>query len=157
MTFKKILIAVFLAAIILVPMATFLLPKENFSADENRSLAKPPQPSVEAVLDKSFMSDAESFMSDHILGRTWFVKARTKLELLSGKREVNGVFISENRLLENISEPDPEITQGNLDAINAFADKYKDTLSTTVMLVPTAVQFYPEALPAFAEHAVNNW
>lgn len=151
MTFKKILVFLFFAILILVPMATFLLPKQSYSELENRELAAVPHPTAETVMDKSFMQDAEEFMSDHILFRNEFVSARTKLELASGKREINGVFIGGNRLMENVPEPDADITEGNLKAINTFAEKHSDTLDTTVMLVPTAVQFYPEELPAFAE------
>ena len=53
-------------------------------------------------------------------------------------------------LIENIAQPDKEITKGNAEAINAFAKKHADTLQTTVMLVPTAEAIYPQKLPAFA-------
>lgn len=147
---KKVLITLFFAVLILIPMATFLLPKKSFSAEENRELAETPHPTMQNISDKSFMENAEAFLADHIVGRNQFVEARTRLELASGKREVNGVFVGSDRLLQNIAQPDERITASNLAAINAFAEKYKDVLSTNVMLVPTAVEFYPDERPALA-------
>lgn len=147
---KKILIALFFAAITLLPMLTFLLPKRNFSELENRQLAAAPEPTLESVQDRSFMEDAETFIADHMVFRDEFVAARTRVELASGKREIGGVYIGNNRLMENIGEPDPEITKKNAEAISAFAQKYASTLESSVMLVPTAVEFYPSEIPPFA-------
>lgn len=147
---KQVLIALFFATIILLPMATFLLPKQDFSEMENRQLAEAPEPALENIRDRSFMTNAEDFMADHMFFRDRFVKTKTRLELASGKREIGGVFIGNNRLMENIKEPDANITQKNVDAVNQFAKKYSGKLETSIMLVPTAVEFYPSEIPPFA-------
>lgn len=153
MVSKKILVSLFFLLLVSVPLATLLLPKKSFSEQENRQLAEPPKLTAQTIADKSFMENAETYMADHVIGRNAFVAARTKMELATGKKEVNGVFIGEKRLMENVAEPDVSITASNLKAINTFAEKYQDTLSTAVMLVPTAVQFYPNEKPAFVQTA----
>ena len=138
MTSKKILAAVFFAVILIFPVATLFLPKQSFSELENRSLASAPVLSVSSIFDKSFMDQTEKYLADHIFLREQIAKAKTAIDYTAGKREIGGVYICENMLIENIAQPDKEITKGNAEAINAFAKKYADTLQTTVMLVPTA-------------------
>ena len=150
MTSKKILAAVFFAVILIFPVATLFLPKQSFSELENRSLASAPVLSVSSIFDKSFMDQTEKYLADHIFLREQIAKAKTAIDYTAGKREIGGVYICENMLIENIAQPDKEITKGNAEAINAFAKKYADTLQTTVMLVPTAEAIYPQELPAFA-------
>lgn len=147
MNYKKLSIGLFFAIIVLLPTATFLLPKDTFSEMENRMLAKPPNFSFNNFQNKTFMNDWESFISDHMVFRNEFASAKTKLELLQGRREVNGVFISNNMLLEKINEPTEAITNSNIDAMNKFAAKYKGKLETSVMLVPTASEVYTSQIP----------
>lgn len=151
MNHKKLLIVLFFAIIVLLPMATFLLPKSTFSEMENRTLAKAPKITGDSLMDKSYMKNAETFLSDHMVFRTEFASAKTKLELLQGRKEVNGVFISDDMFLEKVINPDKSITNGNIDAINKFAAKYKGKIDTSIMLVPTAVEFYHKKAPMFAD------
>ncbi len=148
---KKVLVSVFFGILVLLPMATFLLPKESFSELENRSLAKPPELSWSSVMDKSYMKDAEDFMADHIVFRNQFAKAKTDCELLTGKQEIGGVFIGSGMLMEDVAEPNARITRNNADAINAFAKNHAGRIETTLMLVPTASEIYPSRVPAFAQ------
>ncbi|WMJ21986.1 DHHW family protein [Paludicola sp. MB14-C6] len=143
MSHKKVAVVAFFIILIMIPMVTFLLPKKSFSETENRKLADAPQFSVRNFLDKSFMNEAESFMSDHLVFRNQFSSYKTKMELLQGRKEVNGVFISNKMLLEKVDEVKPTITNGNIDAINKFAAKHKGKINTSIMLVPTAAEFYP--------------
>ena len=149
---KKILTAVFFAVIILFPAVTLFLPKQNFSELENRSLATAPTFSLQSITDKSFMDQTETYLADHIVLREQIAKAKTALDLLSGKREIGGVYVCDDMLVEHISQHDADITASNAQAINAFAQKYAGTMQTTVMLVPTAEAVYPQKLPAFAPH-----
>lgn len=151
MNFKKATIGIFFAIMILMAMATFLLPKKAFSELENRDLEKAPKLSVDSLMDKTFMKNAEEFMADHIPFRSNFAQAKTKLELLSGKKEVNGVFITDKMLLENIAAPDAKTTASNIEAINGFAKKYAGRIDTQLMLVPTALEFYKNEVPPTAK------
>ncbi|MFZ2537599.1 MAG: DHHW family protein [Oscillospiraceae bacterium] len=151
MNFKKVTIGLFFTIIVLMSLATFLLPKKSFSQLENRSLARTPRLTADSFFDKSFMENAESFMADHIVFRGGFSSAQTRLEMLIGKREINGVFIAEDMLLENIQEPSEVITKSNVEAINKFAKKYSGIIDTQMMLVPTALEFYKVNAPPMAK------
>lgn len=149
MNYKKLSIALFFAIIVILPMATFLLPKKSFSEMENRTLAKAPEFSFAKYKDKSYMKEVESFLSDHMVFREDFASTKTKLELLQGRKEVNNVFICDNMLIEKISEPEADTTNSNIDAINKFSAKYKNKLNTSIMLVPTASEFYSSQIPSY--------
>lgn len=151
MNSRKLLVAVFFTILIVLPAATFLVPKREFSLLENRQLASPPELSAASVLDKSYMRDAETFMADHILFRSSFAKLRTSFEMLGGRREIGGVLIGEGRLMENVAAPNQKYTENNAAAINAFAQNHLGRLETSVMLVPTASELYPGKAPPFAQ------
>lgn len=147
MNFKKFSIGLFFGIIVLMSTATFLLPKKSFSELENRSLAKSPNLSLDTLKDKSFMKNSENYMADHMVFRNKFSSAKTRIEMLTGKQEINGVFICNDMLLENIKKPSMQITNSNIEAINKFTKKYNGRIDTSMMLVPTALEFYKDRAP----------
>ena len=68
------------------------------------------------------------------------------LLLSFGAKEQNGIFITEDYLLENISEPDQEILAKNMQGIKKFTEK-RNT-HTTVVLIPTACAIKQRELPS---------
>lgn len=56
-------------------------PKEKGSFYENRRLAVFPVPSVEAVLDGTFFSDVETYISDHFACRVPLLRLNVRKEL----------------------------------------------------------------------------
>lgn len=153
---KKLTVILFFAIIVLLPALTFILPKKEKSELENRTLQKAPTISSQNLLDKTFMTESEKFMSDHFVMRDRLVKAKTLMELAQGKREVNGVFVNNEMLIEKITTPTEELTNANADAINSFSLKYKDHIDTSVMLIPTAAELYPDNVPVFADTLKQN-
>lgn len=63
---------------------------------ENRNLAKPPKLSWENVESGKFMSDAESYVNDQIMGRDFWVAMKAWSERLSGKQENNGIYFAKD-------------------------------------------------------------
>lgn len=151
MKINKIITILFFALITVMPLLTFSLPADTHSELENRDLQKMPELTLNSVKNKTFMEDFEKYMADHMVGRSFFVKAKTKIELLSGKKEINGVFIDERRLMENVSAASDERSRAAVDAINQFAEKYGNKASVYAALIPSASEIYSESLPAFAE------
>ena len=147
---KKILATVFFAMLAVFTLATYLMPKSSFSELENRALASPPPFGVDSIFDKSFMDQTEKYLADHVFLREPIAKTKTAIELAIGRREIGGVYVCDDRLIENIAQPDAETSASNASAINAFAAKYGETLPTTVMLVPTAAAINSAYLPPFA-------
>ncbi len=147
---KKILATVFFAMLAVFTLATYLMPKSSFSELENRALASPPPFGIDSIFDKSFMDQTEKYLADHVFLREPIAKTKTAIELAIGRREIGGVYVCDDRLIENIAQPDAETSASNASAINAFAAKYGETLPTTVMLVPTAAAINSAYLPPFA-------
>lgn len=150
MGIKRAFIAIFFAIIILLSLFTLVLPKKSHSELENRDLQKTPVFSIDSIKSKRFMKDTETFLADHMVGRTYFVKAKTALEMAMGKREINGVYIADDRLMEVTKDVPLSATDPSVAAINDFAQRYKDKLSVYAMLIPSASEFFSDKLPAFS-------
>ena len=80
-------------------VGSLLLPDRTFSPMENRNLAKPPKLSWENVESGKFMSDAESYVNDQIMGRDFWVAMKAWSERLSGKQENNGIYFAKDGTL----------------------------------------------------------
>lgn len=150
MNAKKLSIALFFSLLVVLPIVTLILPKQERSEIENRTLQEPPKMSGESLMDKSYMKDVEDYLSDHMVWREYFVAAKTRFELAQGRNEVNNVFISNKMLIENVSAPNQAEMDLTAEAINQFAEKYKDKMDVNMMLIPTASEFYPNNVPDFA-------
>ena len=80
---------IFFAILIAFPVITAFAPKESFSDIENRTLQSMPKISAKSVFDRSYMNKLETYISDHFVGRTDWIKAKTAVETLTGKYERN--------------------------------------------------------------------
>ena len=131
---------------------SLLLPDAEFSPLENRYLQKRPQLSAETLGDGSFMKDAGDYVSDHILGRDFWVAAKAWSERLSGKKESNGVyFAAGDALINRVDDPDPaKLEQGM-----AYLDALVGNVSVPVYfgLIPSAAEIWSDRLPAGAPTA----
>ena len=139
-------VIVFFAILFIFPIVTLALPKKEKSENENRILQKMPVLSASTVADRSFMNQFEKYFSDHFVAREQWVQGKTAMELASGKKESNGVFICKNQLIENIAQPNLKYTKQNIQAIVDFAEKYQK--KPYFMLVPTAAEIQKNKLPA---------
>lgn len=135
----------FFGLLVILPILTVVLPKEKFSETENRNLASLPKFSVENVFNRKYMNGLETFLSDHFIGRTTWIKGKTVFELMEGKKESNGVFVVKGRLLQKLPTPNDKEIEKSITAINNFAAE--NGIPTYLMLAPTSTGVYPEKLP----------
>lgn len=142
---RRITTLLFIVIIILLPLITLFSKKEKFSELENRSLQGKPRFSFSGWFDKSFMSDFESFISDHFAGRVKWINIKINTELAVGKNEINGIYVTDERLIEKINDPDYDKIDSSTDAINKFAQSVNVPVYT--MIVPTSAGIYSEILP----------
>lgn len=134
-----------LGFMILLPV----LPKKEFSENENRYLSAFPQLTFKSVKDGSFMEDVETYLSDHFPMRDFWIGLRGETERSIGKAEISNVILAEDDyLIEKYSEPVG--TERVITSLQRFeknmADKSPDC-NVQVMLVPTAVSIYEDRLP----------
>lgn len=145
MKYQKITVILFFSLLSLVPLLIFCLPKKGFSPEENRHLADFPTLSLQSIADKDFMDGFDEYAVDHFPLRTSWIGMRARLEHLSGKKEVNGVYILKDRLIEKVDKIDDENIRASIKAMNDFAGRFDG--STSLMLIPTAAEIYKDKLP----------
>ena len=81
---KNRLFVLLFALFLVVPaVLTLALPKKDFSENENRMLAQAPTLSFASLKDGSFMSAASDYLSDHFVGRDFWVSLKTAVSLLA--------------------------------------------------------------------------
>ena len=131
---------------------SLLLPDKDFSELENRYLQKPPKLSLETLSSGKFMEDAEDYVSDHILGRDFWVAAKAWSERLSGKKENEGVYFgAKDTLINRVNVPD----QSKLDQDMGYLDALVGNVDVPVYfgLIPSAAAIWADRLPKGAPTA----
>lgn len=142
---RRITTILFFIALLIIPLLTLLSKKENFSELENRTLQKSPKFSISGWFDRSFMNNFESYVADHFIGRSKWIKTKINTDLATGKNIINGIYITDDRLIEKVQEPDYSISECSVDAINKFSAQ--DPIPVFVMIAPTSAGIYTEKLP----------
>ena len=141
-------VGVITALVLCLSVWCLVAPKQSFSENENRTLAAWPSYSFTALKDGSYMSGIQSYLSDHFPLRDQFMTLKTKFEILSGKEEINNIYLAKDGYyIEAYKAPKQQkktITQFQKlqDAITTDAKQ-----NVRVMLVPTAISTYNEKLP----------
>lgn len=141
----------FFGILIFMAVMTIVLPKQDFLEMENKYAEKLPKFSAKAVFNRTYMNKTENYISDHFAGRIGWIKARTVLETSLGKRERNGIYILDDRLVEKIPEPDYSSVDKAIAAINKFAEG--NDIPVFTMIVPTSAEIYADELPENAPSA----
>ena len=119
---KFLLTAFFLAVIYSIPILTKLDETKGYSASENRPLAEAPVLSAENVMDGTYFSGWEKYLSDHIYMRDDWLIAHTRYQLLSGHKVVRDVVITDSVLLPYVAYDAPNVWAEAL--AEEMADKY---------------------------------
>ncbi len=170
MTPQKLMIALFSIVLLAVPIVTLALPKQGRSENENRTLQKLPTLVDSNKLNKaenlgdvikavkwsyiterendSYMDDVETYLSDHLAGRELWVMASNGMERLSGKREINGVYTVDDRMIQVFREYDEKTVNDSLKAMDGFAAKFPD-VPMYFMLAPTSQEIYSSLMPSY--------
>ncbi len=144
---KKITITLFLITIFGLSLITLAAKDRDFSEMENRTLSEMPDFSSEKLLSGQFADDLESYLSDQLIFKDYFVMLKNSSDLLSGKDKLGGVYYTNDRYIRHFEEDSAQVTK-NLLFINNWISKNevsKDKVS--FVLIPTASYVYNEFLP----------
>ena len=145
-TVVRILLVV-LALAVIVFASTDL----SFSENENRML-KTKDTISGRVIDGSFQSDLETYLSDQFPLRTFCTAMQTKIKLLLGRKDIGGAYIgSDGRLFQKITNSDISLSE-----IEAHAGKYARMSAAgqtplCLLPVPSAGCMAPDLLPKNAQ------
>lgn len=140
----------FLILLFLICLLNIVWPSREFSEKENRMLEQKPELTLSGIESGRFMEQYESYQSDQIAGRDLWVQLKTRVDLLMGKRESNGVYKGKSKyLMEDIKIPNQEQMEHNLASMCSFQEAYPD-IPMYMMLVPNAANVLSDKLPSFA-------
>lgn len=147
---RKITVWILSASVLLLAAWLLLAPKKEFSENENRYLAKLPPVTAKAVVSGEYMDDLSDFAADHFPMRDLFMGLKCDAEMISGRREINDIYIGEDdTLIESYARP--QNTERITDTLAGFYEKVRGTgVDVRLMLVPTAVTIYEDKLPDLA-------
>ena len=121
-------------------------PVEEYSELENRYLQKFPSFSVKSVVSGQYMQDIETYVNDHFFSRNFFVKFKSKIEYLTGKKENNGVYVCKSGyLMEKPQNFNEELIEKNIGAIKTLNNTGRYNIG--VCVVPPAYEVLQEKLP----------
>lgn len=87
---------IFICFITVIILFNVLKIDKTFSEEENRVLATMPKFTIKSFLSGDFVENYTKYVEDNFAGRKGFVSIKTNLEKLSGKTEINSVFIGED-------------------------------------------------------------
>ena len=125
------------AVLILASALLIFSDHESFSEKENRALASAPTLSVRSFASGELLSRLSDFCADQFPLREYLTDVKAKCEIILGKRENNGVVIT-NRLLADVCEYDGYCTaEANLAALESYA-KIIDT-EITLLCAPRSI------------------
>ena len=144
--------AVFVLFLAGMAVASLFLPDRSFSEMENRNLRPVPELTAGRFTSGRYMSEAEAYVSDQIVLRDTWMALKALGERITGKQENNGIYFgSGDTLIRRIAEPDGELLEGNLKALNEFTSG----LDVPVLfgLIPSAANIWQERLPLGAPTA----
>lgn len=98
---KKELICIILFSLILLCLSATVLSGGDrlYSPWEKRMLAQKPKFRIENVLDGSYGSDYETWLTDQFPGRDWWVGVKTRCEILLRKKEIRGIYLGKGGYL----------------------------------------------------------
>ncbi len=147
-----LLVLVFCGFLAVMTLGFLFFPKQEFSPVENRYLEQMPKWDTRDVLNGTYMTSFESYVSDHVPFRDDWVQLHALIEWVSGKEENGGVYFAEkDTLIKRVEEPDATRIEKNISYINTFAEKA--SVKVYFGLIPTAALVWEERLPLYAPTA----
>lgn len=132
-------------------------PAKEYSEMENRYLAQMPEFNTKTILDGSFMSDYETYISDQFFLRNEWITLKTYIDRLSLKEDSNGVYFGKDDYLISVpaaSDYESEICKKNISYMTDFIQSQEEALGTEhvrLMMVPTSSEVLTDKLPLFAD------
>ena len=126
------------AALILTLGAILIFsPIKSFSEKENRYLAGVPSFKLRNFTNGEFLSELSDFCADQFPFREYLTDIKAKCEILLGKRENNGVFITQRALVDLCAYQDLNVLERNLAALSRFNETSEGR--ATLLCAPRSV------------------
>jgi hypothetical protein len=149
------------AVVLLIVLAvftviSFVTPQKDFSEAENRALQERPELEVDALLQGDYQEEYEDYLSDQMIGREFFVKVKTRLDIWMGKKDINGVYLAkDDYLIEKyaMSDFDETLIGENIGYLSDFLMEMQNRCTganVQCMFVPSKDSVLSALLPEYA-------
>ena len=142
---KRITVYLIAALLVIFSIAFFVTPKEEFSESENRTLAKWPELSIQNITSGRYTEGVKDYLSDHFPMRDELLKLINSTERVSGRKEISGVYLCDDRLINSYEKP--VNVEKDIEQFSKLANNV-ESARVSLMLVPTATSVHWEMLPA---------
>ena len=106
------------------------------------------------IFNGNYEKDFTEALSDHMWGRDFFVTAKTGVQVALGAREIDGVYIDGDRLIETYKDGDFDDKQigENISEVTGFMSAMTSSLGkdhVKMLLVPSKCTIYREDVPSY--------
>lgn len=108
-----------------------------------------PTPTFATLLDGQFLGELERGLKQAMPYQREIRAGLAELRYQIGEREQNGVYLSENGLLQDLRLANDDIYYENMEALIEFAGR--SPLPVSCVLIPTACAIREEDIPEFAQ------
>lgn len=146
---SRITVAIFSLLIVSLGALTLVLPKKEYSEEENRYLQSAPVLSAEAVFSGKYMKELGSFVSDHVPFRDLLLLEKCESERFLGRAENNHVLFGKNGYLIKRLEwrEDKTFRESISGAVNLVRTLEEHGVPSTLVCAPRAIDVLIRYLP----------
>ena len=125
------------------------LPKEHYSPQEKRVLEDFPELTFETLFNGNFQKELDTYLSDHMPGRNFFVGLNACYDLASGRNGSKGIYLGSDNCLFPKPAQGGENLAKNAGYIKEFAENIDIPVYMTVL--PSSGYIYSDKLPLVHE------
>ena len=143
--FKYLPTFIFCGFIFIFMILWVVMPKDHYSAQEKRVLADFPELNLETLFNGHFQQELDTYLSDHMPARNFFVGLNADYELLSGRNGSKGVYLGKDYYLFQKPAQDTDNLVKNAGYIKEFAEDLDIPVYMTVL--PSSGFIYGDRLP----------
>ena len=137
--------AVFIGFLALFSVLRLVFPAREFSERENRFLEQRPAFTLSSLFSGEFTKRFESYITDQFPFRDGWTTLKARCELISGKRENNGVYYCSGALISRFETPSDDVIEENTSFINTLAQNI--SCPVYFCLIPGAAEIEHDRLP----------
>lgn len=146
---NKIITSFFISLILFAVVLSVALPDEQYSEAEKRALAQADSVKISDYFSGEFQTNLDKYLSDQFPARDSWITIKTFGDLVSGKREISGVYLADDMLIQRFSGMKNLVS--NAEGLLKLQEQLKSqNISFSAVMIPTAACIYSDKLPLFA-------
>lgn len=146
--YKVLPMVVFLIFLGVMAVLLFALPDKDYSENEKRYLAGPPELTAEKILSGETQEELEKYTADQIPGRDFYVGVNAYWNLATGRNAAQDIYYCDDDYLINAPKAlDETIFTNNLTRFDQFAGQLG--VPADMIMVPSTGYLMEEVLPTF--------